>query len=105
MLTTTVIAIEGITLLSVFGVIFLFDFATLFIIQTSLVSQNKTATDKGHLQGDLNIYKDKSLKDNWEQVFTGNVLTWLLPIGSPDLKQALDYGANIPVGGLLTDNL
>jgi len=51
--------------------------------------------------GEYNIYCDKSWLDNWEQVFTTNILFWVLPLGKPDIKQALDYGANIPVGGLI----
>ena len=52
------------------------------------------------LRGEYNIFRDKTTYENLEQVFTSNIATWLLPIGTPDVKQALDYGANIQAGGL-----
>ncbi len=35
-------------------------------------------------------------------MFTGNVLSWFLPFGKPDILSALDYDADISAGGLLS---
>ena len=100
-LTVTVFAFEGFTILSVLGAIFLFDFGTLFLIQTKRVMGNRIASEASFVRGEFDIYESKSRRSNWDQVFTSNALMWLLPCGKPSILQALDYGANIRVGGLL----
>ena len=41
--------------------------------------------------------------ENWSTVFTPNPLTWLLPFGTPSVLQALDYQAEVPAGGLVSE--
>ena len=101
-LTVTVFVFEGFTILSVLGAIFLFDFGTLFLIQTNRVMYNRIASEASFVRGEFDIYESKSRRSNWEQVFTPNAFLWLLPCGKPSILQALDYGANIKVGGLLS---
>ena len=100
-LTLTVIIGGGNWILAVVSAILFIDFLVLFSIQTNNVLHNKTAVDSKHLTGEYDIYRDKSKRENWEQVFTSNILFWILPLGKPDIRQGLDYGANIPVGGLM----
>ena len=97
----TLIVIDGMSVLMVFAGVFLFDFGFLFVVQTARVVNNKTATDKSQLQGENDIFRKKSGLENWEQVFTTSIFSWILPINPPDPKQALDYGALIPPGGLI----
>jgi hypothetical protein len=100
-LLITVLVYEGISVLALMAFVFLFDFGILFCIQTHLVLKNRTAVDKGELRGNFDIYKSKSMCDNWQSVFTANVFSWFLPFGKPDILQALDYDADIQAGGLL----
>ena len=57
--------------------------------------------DRAHLHDSFNIYKEKSTMENWATVFTPNVLSWILPFGTPSVLQALDYQAAVPAGGLV----
>ena len=52
-----------------------------------------------------NIFKDQTLLESWEQTFGKNKCLWLLPIGGPHPEQGLDYQANIPVAGVLSEIL
>ena len=101
LLLVTVLVGGGYPVLAVVSGIFLFDFIVLLTIQTSYVLQNKTASDVKQLKGEYDIFREKTKYENLEQVFTSNIATWLLPIGTPNVKQALDYGANISAGGLI----
>lgn len=65
-LTVTVFVFEGFTILSVLGAIFLFDFGTLFLIQTNRVMYNRIATEASFVRGEFDIYESKSLRSNWE---------------------------------------
>ena len=100
-MTLTVLVPDGLTVLSVLSIVFLFDFVALLLIQTARVLDNKTATDADYLRGVYDIYREKTNLENWEQVFTSNILSWLLPFGRPSVLQALDYGASVPVGGVM----
>ena len=100
-MTVSVFALAGLHLLAVLGLVFFFDFAILLGFQTYLIMTNKTTIDRNHLQGSFDIYKRKTRLENWQTVFTTNVLSWLLPFGTPDVHQALDYDAEVPAGGLV----
>ena len=81
----TVLISDGITLLAAFAIFLLIDFGILLGVQTKRVLENKTATDGAYLVGAQNIYRDKDWVDNWQQVFTTNMVSWLLPFGSPNI--------------------
>jgi len=98
---TTSLVMDGISILSLMAFVFYFDFTVLFVIQTHLVLKNRTAVDKGDLQGNFDIFKGKSKCENWQQVFTSNIISWFVPFKKPDILTALDYDANIQPGGLL----
>ena len=51
------------------------------------------------------IFKDQTVLESWEQTFGKNKCLWLLPIGGPHPEQGLDYKANIPVAGVLSEIL
>ena len=51
------------------------------------------------------IFKDQTLLESWEQTFGKNKFLWFLPIGGPHPEQGLDYQANIPVAGVLSEIL
>jgi len=67
-----------------------------------LIMGNKTTVDRFALSKN-NIYKSKTTMENWSTVFTPNPLTWLLPFGTPSVLQALDYQAEVPAGGLVSE--
>ena len=85
-MTVTVLILDGLTVLSVLSTVFLFDFVALLLIQTTRVLDNKTATDADYLRGVYDIYREKTSLANWEQVFTPNVISWLLPFGRPSVR-------------------
>ena len=84
-MTVTVLVLDGLTVLSVLSTVFLFDFVALLVIQTARVLDNKTATDADYLRGVYDIYREKSSLANWEQVFTPNAFSWVLPFGRPSI--------------------
>ena len=49
------------------------------------------------------IFKNQTCLQSWEQAFGTNKWLWFVPVGGPRPEQGLDYGANIPVGGVITD--
>lgn len=63
---TTSLVMDGISILSLMAFVFYFDFTVLFVIQTHLVLKNRTAVDKGDLQGNFDIFKGKSKCENWQ---------------------------------------
>mmetsp|Transcript_37098 Transcript_37098/g.48754 ORF Transcript_37098/g.48754 Transcript_37098/m.48754 type:complete len:113 (+) Transcript_37098:906-1244(+) len=98
----SVAALSGLHLLSALSLVFLIDFSILLGFQTNLIMQNKTTVDRALLHDEnFNIYKGKTRMENWSSVFTTNIFSWLLPFGTPDALQALDYQAAVPAGGLV----
>lgn len=95
---TTALVMDGISILSLMAFVFYFDFTVLFAIQTHCVLKNRTAVDKSQ---HFDIFKGKSKCENWQSVFTSNIISWFVPFKKPDILGALDYDANIQAGGLL----
>ena len=74
----------------------------LFIGQTWLISRNWTNNDIEELIR-RDIFAMLGVKECWLQMMgSHNPLFWFLPIGRPDVMQCLDYGASIPVKGVIT---
>ena len=72
----------------------------LLILHTYFILNYWSTVEYGPLYYD-NIFKDYSYMEAWRKVFGNNCLLWLLPLGSPDPKEGLDYGANRDPGGLV----
>lgn len=100
-MTVSTFSLAGFHLLAILGLVFFFDFVILLGFHTHLIMTNKTSIDRNHLTGNFNIYKRKTRLENWQTIFTTNVFSWLLPFGPPSVHQALDYQAEVPVGGLV----
>lgn len=64
--TVTVFVLEGFTVLSCASAVFFLEIAVLFTMQTVLILQNKTLTDKIYLLKENNIYSHKTCLENWE---------------------------------------
>ena len=70
----------------------------LLIIHTVYILNYWSTLEAGALYGD-NIFKSMSYGEAWRKVFGNNALLWMLPCGSPDPLEGLDYGADcIPKG-------
>ena len=42
---------------------------------------------------------------SWKMTFGENFWLWFVPIGGPKPEQGLDYLANIPVAGVITEQV
>jgi hypothetical protein len=75
------------------------------ILHTVLICKNWTTLEAVALMRERDIFKDQTVLESWEQTFGKNKCLWLLPIGGPHPEQGLDYKANIPVAGVLSEIL
>ena len=72
----------------------------LLLMHTVLILNNWSTVESYALFWN-NIFREQSYMQNWKLVFGDRCLLWFLPISNVDPMEGLDYGANVPVKGLL----
>lgn len=76
---------------------------TLCIITTVLLANNWNLLESFQLWYH-NIYKGQSRLESWQRHFGDIVPLWFLPVNGPDAVMGLDYGADIPVKGVIPES-
>ena len=72
----------------------------MLIFHSGVILLNWT-TLEGPTLYDENIFSKMSYTQCWEATFGTNKFLWLIPVTSISPTAGLDYGASIPVGGVL----
>ena len=76
----------------------------MLIIHTFLLCKNWTTLEVSQLSTN-NIFKNQSCLTSWKMAFGDNCFLWFLPISPVDVVKGLDYGANIPVSGIVSNHI
>ena len=92
-----------ITFLVIYSAAWSFALFNMTAMHTYLICKNWTTLEMAALRKEKDIFKDQSVRESWEQVMGKNKLLWFLPIGGPTPDRGLDYNANIPVVGVITE--
>lgn len=77
-----------------------FAIAILLGFHTYIILFNSSTFEAGALF-QQNIFSNMTYAECWEASFGKNKCLWLLPVSSISPKAGLDYGAEIPVGGVI----
>jgi len=67
--------------------------------------KNWTTLESVAFMKEKDIFKDQTCLQAWKMTFGENVWLWFVPIGGPRPEQGLDYMANIPVSGVITEQV
>jgi len=71
----------------------------LLLLHTYLILNYWSTVEYGALYHE-NIFKNYSYCEAWQKVFGSNCLLWLVPCGSPDPLEGIDYKADCSPAGL-----